>query len=128
MSQGGRRSLPTHVGRFEVISELGRGAMGTVLRARDPNLDREVALKLLTSRPEDERRRQRFLREAQLTAELKHPGVVAVHGAGEHQGHPWIAYELLEGDNGDARRVKSPAKARHWIERADANAPRDPEA
>jgi serine/threonine protein kinase len=76
---------------------LGRGAFGAVFRARDPELGREVALKLLHKRAMERRVRERFLREAQVTASLDHPGIVRVHAAGEEDGQVWIAYELVAG-------------------------------
>ena len=62
------------VGRYEVVSELGTGGMGVVYRARDPKLDREVAVKLLRRPGQDELRR--FLREAEVLSRLRHPAVV----------------------------------------------------
>lgn len=73
-------------GRYLLISELGRGAMGVVVAAYDPQLDRKVALKLLTPRRGDlSRSRQRLQREAQALAKLGHPNVIAVHDVAEQQ-------------------------------------------
>jgi hypothetical protein len=68
--------------------------MGSVHRARDRATGREVALKLML-RASNAESRERFLREGQLTAGLRHPGIVAVHSAGECQGVPYLAYELV---------------------------------
>src|SRR5262245_7753699 len=78
-SGGGPESIDPRIwGRLEVLDELGRGAYGRVFRARDPRLDREVALKLFDGQAVAE---GRFLREAQILARNRHPHVVAVHGA-----------------------------------------------
>ncbi|MEW1550678.1 protein kinase domain-containing protein [Streptomyces tsukubensis] len=85
-------------GRFELIERLGSGGMGTVWRARDTVLDREVALKAVRSdRDSSDSVRERVLREARALARLNHPHVVTVHhvvGAGPH---PWIVMEFVPG-------------------------------
>jgi TPR repeat protein/tRNA A-37 threonylcarbamoyl transferase component Bud32 len=84
--------------RFEVMSLLGKGATGTVYRARDLVAGREVALKVLLHTRLGDRQRARFQREGELTAALDHPGIVRVHSAGElPSGAPFLAYELVEG-------------------------------
>ncbi|MEX1369477.1 MAG: serine/threonine-protein kinase [Nannocystaceae bacterium] len=86
------------VGRYTVLSRLGAGGMGVVYVAYDPELDRNVALKLLhPSGRREQRARARLLREAQALAKLAHPNVVAVFDAGEHEGEVWLAMELIEG-------------------------------
>jgi serine/threonine-protein kinase len=82
-----------------VLGEVGRGGMGAVLRARDPRLKRELALKVLLSqhqtRPEVLRR---FLEEAQIGGQLQHPGVVPVHDLGAlPDGRPFFAMKLIQG-------------------------------
>jgi TPR repeat protein len=84
-------------GRFELRGELGRGGMGVVHRALDRALGREVALKVVQQGFADAESRVRFVREGQLTAALRHPNIVAVHSAGELEGRPFIAYELVAG-------------------------------
>jgi predicted Ser/Thr protein kinase len=86
---------PTHIGRFEVVNRLGRGGMGTLYLARDPLLDRQVAIKLLTH--DDDDLRERFAREAQSAARLRHPHIVTVFDVGEHEGRPFIAMEYIQG-------------------------------
>ena len=89
------------VGRFEVIGELGRGGMGTVLAAHDPRLERRVALKLVAPAPRSAdggtEARTRLLREAQAMARLRHPNVVSVFEAGEHGGQIYLAMEEVGG-------------------------------
>ncbi|MCE9576811.1 MAG: serine/threonine-protein kinase [Deltaproteobacteria bacterium] len=83
------------IGRYALGPILGRGAMGVVYRARDPELDRDVAVKLL--RPQASALRLR--REAQALAKLAHPNVVRVYDVGEDDGQTFIAMELVVGDN-----------------------------
>jgi serine/threonine protein kinase len=94
-----RPDVAVVAGRFELGPELGRGGIGTVRRARDPLLDRPLAVKLLQQR----HRRQshvahRFLDEARIAAGLQHPGVPPIHDIGEaSDGRPFIAMKLIEG-------------------------------
>ena len=81
---------------YEVERELGRGAMGVVYVAREAGTGRRVALKLILGEVDD-KRLERFRREGELTARLRHPGVVGIHSAGTHEGRPYLAYELVEG-------------------------------
>ncbi|MEM9459876.1 MAG: serine/threonine-protein kinase [Myxococcota bacterium] len=89
--------LPPRVGRFIVLGSLGRGGMGTVLRAYDETLDRQVALKLMHA-SRRRRRAQRVRREAQALAQLSHPNVVHVYEIGELDGQLFIAMELVKGE------------------------------
>ena len=89
----------SNLGKFEILGELGKGAMGTVYRARDPVLNRQVALKTvapaLLSQSDS---RARFHREAQAAARLTHPNIVTIYELGEAEdGTLFIAMELLEG-------------------------------
>jgi len=85
------------IGRYRLTGELGHGAMGTVYRAVDETLDREVALKVMSAGAADPEARARFAREAKAAARLTHPNIVVVYELGEHQGAPYMALELLEG-------------------------------
>ncbi len=88
--------VPTSIGRYEVERLLGEGGMGVLYLARDPVLDRHVALKLLRVNGEDLRRR--FMREAQSAARLQHPNIVTVYDVGDHDGQLYIAMEYIDGD------------------------------
>ncbi|MBZ5635943.1 MAG: protein kinase [Acidobacteriia bacterium] len=86
---------PQKVGPYEIIGPLGSGGMGQVFRARDPRLNREVALKLLP--PEysaDPVRKQRFEQEARAIAALNHPGIVSIYDVGDG----WMVTELVQGE------------------------------
>ena len=91
------------LGRFVVLSRIGRGGMGVVFAAYDPKLDRKVAIKLLHSRVEgDEQsshdRQKRLLREAQAMAQLSHPNVIQVYDVGTYKSEAYIAMEFVDGE------------------------------
>jgi serine/threonine protein kinase len=91
---------PIRLGDFELISELGKGGMGVVYRARQVSLQREVALKVLPKMSMlDKTSVQRFRREAAAAAKLRHPGIVPVHAVGVEDGVYFYAMELLDGPN-----------------------------
>ena len=84
------------VGRYEILREIGRGGMAIVYAARQPDLDREVALKELSSfHANSAEFAHRFLRESRLAGSLNHPNIVTVHEYFEHAGMPYIAMELV---------------------------------
>ncbi|WP_373500445.1 serine/threonine-protein kinase [Desulfococcus sp.] len=85
-------------GRYEVISELGKGAMGVVYNAHDPRIDRFVALKALHDNlVNDDYFVQRFFKEAVAIGRLSHPNIVTVYDVGQDHGTIYIAMELLKG-------------------------------
>jgi serine/threonine protein kinase len=86
--------------RYVARTILGRGGFGRVVAARDRELGREVAVKVLEVTQQDDDLRRRFVREARLTASLQHPHIVGVydHGLGA-DGAAWILYELIEGED-----------------------------
>ena len=89
------------IGKYEIRGKLGAGAMGTVLDAFDPVIERRAALKILPKPAENDLEGQeglaRFKREAQAAGRLNHPNVVAVYDYGEDGANAWIAMELVEG-------------------------------
>ena len=92
------------VGPYRVVGLIAHGGMGVVYRATDVRLHRDVALKMLAPiGVPDERRVERFLREARITASIDHPNVVKVFDVGVFDGHPYIVVELLEGETLRAR-------------------------
>jgi ABC-type oligopeptide transport system substrate-binding subunit/tRNA A-37 threonylcarbamoyl transferase component Bud32 len=83
--------------RYTLQSEIGSGGMGTIYRAHDRVLDRDVALKLLTNPTLGEEGRAKLHREAQAAAKLNHPNIVSVYDAGIHEENTFIVMELVEG-------------------------------
>ncbi|WP_141367715.1 serine/threonine-protein kinase [Streptomyces sp. 6-11-2] len=119
-------------GRFQLIEQLGSGGMGTVWRARDSVLQREVALKAVRSDAEvSDVSRERVLREARALARLHHPNVVTIHHIVDTDPHPWLVMELVPGPSlqerlsagpltpveaaGLARQVLSALRAAHAV-------------
>src|SRR4029077_10574081 len=96
---------PKKIGRYEILTELGHGAMGTVYRAKDPAMDRVVALKtiiaLVLASQQGEEFRERFYREPRAAGRLAHPGIVPVFDVGEHEGSPFLVMEFIEGQTLD---------------------------
>lgn len=92
---------PNRLGRYEVLGELGKGAMGVVFRGRDPLIERPVAIKTFACAglPADEVEafERRFLREARLAGGLSHPNIVTIHDVGRSGDLAYIAMEFLEG-------------------------------
>src|SRR6516164_1973674 len=92
-------------GRYEIVAELGRGAMGVVYKARDPQIDRMVAVKTVSlsgQEPEEEKEfRLRFLNEAQAAGRLHHSGIVSVFDVGEDPDNhdPFIVLEYVAGES-----------------------------
>jgi eukaryotic-like serine/threonine-protein kinase len=89
------------VGRLVVIERLGSGGMGVVYRARDPELNREVAVKLLRPDRRGGAHDRRLMREAQALAQLSHPNVVAVYDVGVHAENVFLSMEFIDGQTLD---------------------------
>ena len=86
------------IAHYRVLDRLGAGGMGTVYRAEDLRLHREVAIKVLSADlAGDPAALERFQREARLAAALNHPHICTIHDVGDHGGAPFIVMELLEG-------------------------------
>ena len=92
------------VGRYEVLSELGQGAMGIVYKAKDPRINRMVAIKTIRFSDEFEEAKikevkERFLKEAEISGKLSHPSIVAIYDVGEDYDLTYMAMELIEGES-----------------------------
>jgi len=97
-SPGAGPALGTRLRHYEVVSQIGKGGMGTVYRARDVRLDRTVALKVLSAElTRDATRKRRFLLEAQAACKVSHPAIAQVFDVDEDEGVTFIAMELVEG-------------------------------
>src|ERR1700691_930016 len=94
---------PKVIGRYEIVEELGRGAMGSVFKARAPAVGRLVALKTIHTTAlegaQSEEYRTRFYREARASGVLAHPGIVPVFDVGDDAGVPFLVMEFVEGRN-----------------------------
>lgn len=90
--------MPFTIDRYEILDELGQGAMATVYKAYDPRINRELAIKVL--RPEHTVNAEflsRFLRETRAVGKLNHPNIIKIYDVGEYEDQPYIAMELLTG-------------------------------
>ncbi|MCX5859117.1 MAG: serine/threonine-protein kinase, partial [Proteobacteria bacterium] len=97
---------PTKIGRYQIETEVGRGSMGIVYQARDPRIDRPVALKVVDfssrwleegSASAAEEFQERFIRESKIAGKLSHPGIVVIYDAGEESEFCYIAMEYVPG-------------------------------
>ncbi len=96
--------LPQSVGRYRLIEQIGQGAMGVVYRAHDPQLERDVAVKLIATalasgHGDAAETAARFAREARVAARLQHPNIVAVHDAGQAGDQLYLVMELVAGES-----------------------------
>ncbi len=89
------------VGRYRIVTLIAHGGMGSLYLARDPAIDRTIALKLLQKGFDDESARERFAREARAAGRLRHPNIVTVFDVGEHDDQPFIAMEYVPGETLD---------------------------
>jgi serine/threonine protein kinase len=86
------------IGRYEILQQLGQGSMGTVYKAWDPLMGRDVAIKTIPiDGPQSAEVRTRFLQEAKAAGKLAHPGIVTVFDVCEHEGMPFLVMEYVEG-------------------------------
>ena len=100
VAAGGGSAEPQMIGDYEILSELGRGGMGVVYKARHRTLRRVVALKMILSRGNRSKKTiDRFLSEARAVAHLQHPGIVQIFDIGEHDGLPYFSLEFVEGSD-----------------------------
>jgi serine/threonine protein kinase len=91
--------MSKQIGRFEIIRELGRGAQSVVYLARDPHLQREVAIKTLHFVRADPKQNEVLLAEARMVSQLRHPNIVPIFEAGEQDGDLYLVFEYVPGKN-----------------------------
>src|SRR5260370_15272418 len=98
------------IGRYEILEEIGRGAMGVVCKGRAPRLGRAVAVKTITAGvAESADLLERFYREARAAGGLQHPNIVTIYEMAESGGAPFIAMEYLEGESLEKIIARKPA-------------------
>jgi serine/threonine protein kinase len=110
---------PARIGGYEILSELGRGAMGVVYHARDTAIGRSVAIKVIrvdpgTSLHEGAQLRQRLIREASVAGNISHPGIVTVYQLGEEGENVFVVMEFVEGASLEHLLTNNPALDRAW--------------
>jgi serine/threonine protein kinase len=91
------RPTPHQIGRYQILRRIGDGGMGEVFLARDPQVEREVVLKVLRGGFEDDELRARFLREARAAGRLSHQNIVTIFDVDEDAGRPFIVMEYIRG-------------------------------
>ncbi len=112
-----QRPAMTRIGKYQILEELGHGGMGVVYKARQMNLNRIVALKMiLTGEHADQRERARLRKEAEATATLDHPNIVKIFDIGEHEGMPYLEMEYVSGGN-LTRMLRSMPQPIRWAAR-----------
>ena len=100
------------LGHYEITSQIGKGGMGEVYRAKDLTLGRDVAIKVLPEEfAKDADRLSRFQREAKLLASLNHPNIATIHGLEESGGTNFLVLELVEGETLADRIKQGPVPA-----------------
>src|SRR5437879_634960 len=90
-------AIPDVIGRYQVLKSIGEGGMGALYLARDPAIDRLVAIKLLREGFDTAELRQRFTSEARSAGRLHHQNIVTIFDVGEHDRQPFIAMEYIKG-------------------------------
>jgi serine/threonine-protein kinase len=112
-------AIGSRIDRYEIVGWLGAGGMGDVYRARDPRLEREVAIKLIPDTyATDQSRLQRFEQEARAAGQINHPNILAVFDVGVHDGAPFIVSELLDGESLRSRLARGALPPRKAIDYA----------
>ena len=109
-----------HIGRYEILAELGRGAMGVVYKARDPKIGRTIAIKTIkladkAAESETDKLRERLFREAQSAGRLSHPGIVTIYDVDEEAGMAYITMEFVEGKTLETQMDSTPIRDFEFI-------------
>jgi serine/threonine protein kinase len=91
--------MSEHIGRFEIVHELGRGAQSVVYLAHAPHLQRKVAIKTFHFSDNDAQKNQQLLAEARIVSQLRHPNIVPIFEAGEEEKDFYLAFEYVPGKN-----------------------------
>ncbi|HJX92515.1 MAG TPA: protein kinase [Pyrinomonadaceae bacterium] len=111
----------TKLGRYEIRSKIGQGGMGEVYLAEDTTLRRPVAIKFISlDSMENEEVNKRFLREAQIAAQLDHPNICTVHEVADENGRSFIVMQYVEGETLDARMKRKPLSTSESVDTAAA--------
>ena len=92
-------AMDKKIGRFDIVRELGRGSQSIVYLARDPHLQREVAIKTLHFSQPDPQKNEQLLSEARIVSQLRHPNIVPIFEAGEEDGDIYLVFEYVAGNN-----------------------------
>ena len=92
-------NIPSKIGNFEVTRQVGSGGMGSVYLGLDPELNRQVAIKVIREEVHDQEVLDRFFREARAAAALRHPNIITIYASGQHEHQPYMVMEYVEGDS-----------------------------
>jgi len=92
-------NIPSRIGNFEVTRQVGSGGMGSVYLGLDPELNRQVAIKVIREEVHDQEVLDRFFREARAAAALRHPNIITIYASGQHEHQPYMVMEYVEGDS-----------------------------
>jgi eukaryotic-like serine/threonine-protein kinase len=109
-------ALPERFGPYVVVGAIGSGGMGEVYRARDPRLNRQVAIKVLARAGSDPVRQRRFTGEAQAASALNHPNILTVYDVGVHDEVPYIVSELVAGESIRTLLARAPLPIREVLD------------
>ena len=116
-NRGSARPLPPAIGRYRIVSRLGKGSMGVVYGAVDEIMDRPVAVKvMMADLEEDPETSARFYREASAAGQLVHRNIITIFDMGEDDGRPFIVMELLDGDTLGTYLKSTPCSLEHKID------------
>ena len=96
-TQATNTTLPGQIGRFRVVSELGKGSQGIVYLATDTQLERNVAIKTIQLEKPSVKLKEQLLTESRTVSKLQHPNIITLYEADEHLGKPYLVFEYVDG-------------------------------